>query len=176
MLEEKIFRSNINGDDTLNVNNKLDGEFVFRLYDTHGFPADITNIVAKESGFDVDMERFEELMEEQKAKSQEMEIGSETLSDDNNYDNPIDVPPPQVMNWQRNVESAANYGFVGYERTNLELVTSVDKIHWLVDSGDGDGTEIERHVWISLEACPFYPEGGGQVSDRGEIQILSGSS
>lgn len=175
LLEEKIFRSNINGDDTLNVNNKLDGEFVFRLYDTHGFPADITNIVAKESGFDVDMERFEELMEEQKGRNRKKwKSGSETLSDDNNYDNPIDVPPPQVMNWQRNVESAANYGFVGYERTNLELVTSVDKIHWLVDSGDGDGTEIERHVWISLEACPFYPEGGGQVSDRGEIQILSG--
>ena len=39
---------------------------MFRLYDTHGFPADITNIVAKERGWSVDMERFEQLMEEQK--------------------------------------------------------------------------------------------------------------
>eukprot|EP00943_MAST-04B_sp_MAST-4B-sp1_P009605 g9605.t1 len=156
---------------------KIDGEFVFRLYDTHGFPADITNIVAKENGLDVDMKRFDELMEEQRERNRtNWKLVSGDLNAKNKANSRFNIPPPVVVNWQRNKDSPVNYGFVGYDSTNLELVTSVDKIHWL-DCSDNEvnqNGDLEVQAWVALEACPFYPEGGGQVSDRGELRVLSG--
>ncbi len=131
----------------------LPGTTVFRLYDTYGFPVDLTADVAREHGLGVDMEGFEAAMEEQREQARR-------ASQFNAVENlPIDV------------EQGTK--FIGYDHLSAEgRVLAIhresgDPVDEL-DSGD-DGVLI-------LDCSPFYAESGGQVGDRGVLEGRDGEA
>ncbi|WP_333696397.1 alanine--tRNA ligase [Flavobacterium sp.] len=120
---------------------EVSGEKVFELYDTFGFPKDLTALILKEKGYSFNETEFETELQKQKARSR---AASEVTTDDWNV--LIDG----------NVET-----FVGYDQTeNNVKITRIRK----VDSKK-DGVLFQ----IVLDATPFYPEGGGQVGDKGSL-------
>jgi len=116
---------------------ELTGEDVFRLYDTYGFPLELTKELAAERGLEVNEEEFTRLMEEQRERSRQGAA----------FDVDIKLSP-----------TAPRSEFVGYEKT--DVLTAI-----VAYADLGDGT-----FQAKLEASPFYPEGGGQVSDPGYIE------
>ena len=119
----------------------VSGGMAFELYDTFGFPLDLTQLIAKEHGWTVDVNRFEEFLQEQKNRSRAAsEVSTEDWS--------VLIPG--------NVET-----FVGYDQTENDVkITRIRK----VDSKK-DGILYQ----IVLDNTPFYPEGGGQVGDKGTL-------
>lgn len=123
---------------------KISGEVAFRLHDTYGFPIELTQEIALERGVEVDRQGFDQEMERARALSRSAGLKG---ADDAGLK-------------ERVIEIAERYGrsnFVGYERLEesgrlLALVT------------DDDGAMV-----AFFDQTPFYPEGGGQVGDRGEL-------
>lgn len=120
-------------------NNTLDGEQAFELFDTYGFPFDLTQLIAREKGWSVDEEGFKVALGQQKARSRK--------------DAARQVGDWMVLRDETDVE------FVGYDQ--LETRSSyVTKYRSVVIKG-------ETQFHIVLNRTPFYPEGGGQVGDTG---------
>lgn len=120
---------------------EVSGAKVFELYDTFGFPKDLTALILKEKGFSYKEEEFEVELQKQKTRSR---AASEVSTEDWN----VLIPG--------NVET-----FVGYDKTENEVkITRIRK----VDSKK-DGILYQ----IVLDNTPFYPEGGGQVGDKGTL-------
>ncbi|HEY1238621.1 MAG TPA: alanine--tRNA ligase [Solirubrobacterales bacterium] len=128
----------------------VDAEDAFRLHDTYGFPYDLTKELLAEQGLSVDDEGFEELMEEQRSRAR-MGIATAHGSEDHHG---------AVLSF---ASAAPPSRFVGYEKLRAE--TSL-----LAAEGEGG------RVLVKLEESPFYPEGGGQVADSGEIRWDGGSA
>lgn len=131
----------------------ISGEVIFRLYDTYGFPVDLTEEVAREEGFSLDMEGFHREMEEQRRRGKESWRGGE-------------VTP----HYQRMAEEGITTTFVGYEKLQEK-----GKVLALIRDGErvkeaGEGEEVE----LITEITPFYAEAGGQVADRGVIRTPGG--
>ena len=118
---------------------ELDGKQVFELYDTFGFPPDLTALICRESGFGMDEPGFENEMQAQKERSRK---ASETETGD----------------WVQ--LQAGESSFIGYD--SLETETRILKFRKQV-------TGKESHLQIVLEECPFYGESGGQAGDRGML-------
>ena len=119
------------------------GDDAFRLHDTYGYPLDLTLEAAQDAGLSVDAEGFERLMEDQRERSR-AGVGGEDGGD-------VAERAAAVA------REAAQSDFVGWGHTEIDTrVTAMEEL--------GDGT-----VLLKLERSPFYPEGGGQVSDSGEI-------
>ena len=120
---------------------EVSGEKAFELYDTFGFPIDLTALILRERGFSLDEVGFETELQKQKARSRAAsEVSTEDWS--------VLIPG--------NVET-----FVGYDQTeNDSKITRIRK----VDSKK-DGILYQ----IVLDNTPFYPEGGGQVGDKGTL-------
>ena len=120
---------------------EVSGTKVFELYDTFGFPKDLTALILKEKGFSYNEEEFEVELQKQKTRSRAAsEVSTEDWS--------VLIPG--------NVET-----FVGYDKTENEVkITRIRK----VDSKK-DGILYQ----IVLDNTPFYPEGGGQVGDKGTL-------
>jgi len=120
---------------------QVSGAKVFELYDTFGFPKDLTALILKEKGFSYNEEEFEVELQKQKTRSRAAsEVSTEDWS--------VLIPG--------NVET-----FVGYDKTENEVkITRIRK----VDSKK-DGILYQ----IVLDNTPFYPEGGGQVGDKGTL-------
>ncbi|HBD27130.1 alanine--tRNA ligase [Flavobacterium sp.] len=120
---------------------EVSGAKAFELYDTFGFPIDLTALILREKGYDLDEAGFNVAMQEQKARSR---AASEVSTEDWN------------VLISGNVET-----FVGYDKTENEVkITRIRK----VDSKK-DGVLYQ----IVLDNTPFYPEGGGQVGDKGTL-------
>jgi len=120
---------------------QVDGAKAFELYDTFGFPIDLTALILRERGFELDEAGFEKAMQEQKNRSR---AASEVSTDD----------------WKILVEGNTE-SFVGYDQTENEVkITRIRKI-----DSKKDGVLYQ----IVLDATPFYPEGGGQVGDKGSL-------
>ncbi len=120
---------------------KIDGAIAFELYDTYGFPFDLTTLVAAERGIEVDEQGFQEALQIQRERSQKAAI---TTHDD----------------WQILLDKPST--FVGYDQ--LEVPTSITQYR----TESKNQTPIYH---IVLEQTPFYPEGGGQVGDTGHLII-----
>ncbi|MCW4469526.1 alanine--tRNA ligase [Flavobacterium sp. MFBS3-15] len=121
---------------------EVEGAKVFKLYDTFGFPEDLTALILKEKGYTYDKASFDAELKKQKDRSRE---ANEVAKGD------------WVILTEGNTES-----FVGYDQTENEVkITRYRK----VDSAK-DGIQYQ----IVLNATPFYPEGGGQVGDRGVLE------
>ena len=128
----------------------ISGEDAFRLYDTYGFPIDLTELMARERGYTVDIAGFEAALETQRRRSQDerksrkLGVEADVLGD--------------LGQWERPQEAAAtDVVFVGYD--SVEIETQVAALKRL-DGG---------RVAVLLRETPFYAESGGQISDRGEI-------
>jgi len=120
---------------------EVSGEKVFELYDTFGFPKDLTALILKEKGYSFNETEFETELQKQKARSR---AASEVTTDD----------------WKVLIDGNVET-FVGYDQTeNNVKITRIRK----VDSKK-DGVLYQ----IVLDATPFYPEGGGQVGDKGTL-------
>ena len=124
----------------------LSGEDVFKLYDTYGFPIDLTREIAEEAGLAIDEARFAELMQEQKVRAREARANISGWANASR-DMLKDIP-------------ATN--FVGYDSFEAEakvLAILTDDMS-VNEVSEGDCTVI-------LDATPFYGEGGGQIGDTG---------
>lgn len=128
------------------------GEVAFKLYDTYGFPLDLTQDMLRENGIEVDMEAFERCMNEQKSRSKASWKGSGDALKEGDF--------KALLN-----EFGENE-FVGYESTQ-ELCT----IQALLDSElrRVESLQPSEQGWVMLDKTPFYPESGGPVGDRGEL-------
>ena len=155
--EERFFKTIEDGIKLFNqelerTDKSFNGEVAFKLYDTYGFPLDLTQDMLREKGIELDLERFNAKMEEQKAKSK--------------------------ANWKGTGEAAAtgdfkelkeHFGlneFVGYEKTECQatVLALLDENFKRVDELDGKG-------WVLLSSTPFYAESGGQVGDTGVLDF-----
>lgn len=125
--------------------NQIPGDVVFRLYDTFGFPVDLTNDIARERGLELDIEGYEAAMQAQRKRSQES--GSFQVD----YNNVI------------NVEGETE--FLGY--AEVESMSSVRGI--FVEGEARDAIATGDSAVIVLDRTPFYGESGGQVGDTGYI-------
>ena len=127
------------------------GETVFKLYDTYGFPVEITKELASNAGLGIDAAGFEAAMEEQRERArQASKIGR-------------DLEPTEGA-----TEVAES--FVGYE--HWEVPTVIKSVG--SESGQVESASVDEEVDIELERTPFYPECGGQVADVGTIIGPSG--
>jgi alanyl-tRNA synthetase len=118
----------------------VDGQTAFELYDTYGFPYDLTSLIASENGFTVDEKGFTAAMKEQKDRSRAATA--------------LDTGDWQVLN------EGASTVFVGYELS--EVVTHVTKFRKIKAKG-------KEQYQIVLAQTPFYAESGGQVGDTGTL-------
>jgi alanyl-tRNA synthetase len=142
------------------IRGTISGEDAFRLYDTFGFPIDLTELMARERGYIVDIAGFEQALETQRERSREDRkvkgiggaalepslSGTGTGSSDafRDWQLPPGEPHPAAT-------------FVGYD--TVEIETQVTAIRHLPDG----------RIAVLLRETPFYAESGGQISDRGEI-------
>ncbi|HBE7564033.1 TPA: alanine--tRNA ligase [Escherichia coli] len=124
----------------------LDGETAFRLYDTYGFPVDLTADVCRERNIKVDEAGFEAAMEEQRRRAREASgFGAD-------------------YNAMIRVDSASE--FKGYD--HLELNGKVTAL--FVDGKAVDAVNAGQEAVVVLDQTPFYAESGGQVGDKGELK------
>ncbi len=136
-----------------NTDNVFSGEVAFKLYDTFGFPLDLTEDMLREKGLKLDTERFVELMQEQKerAKAAWKGSGDEAVHGD----------------FKELLEEFATNEFVGYELTHHH-----SKVLALLDENYKRVYELPKDAegWVMLDITPFYAESGGQVGDIGELK------
>ncbi|MEM8557225.1 MAG: alanine--tRNA ligase [Bacteroidota bacterium] len=137
---------------------KFHGEIAFLLSDTYGFPVDLTALMAREEGLTVDMERFEALLEEQRARGR-----ADRTS----------IDQSQVDTWVPTAEAQTHDGtpieFVGYDALTLEDARILKTRSVRPSSGE-DENAAPRHE-VVLNKTPFYAESGGQVGDTGTLTV-----
>ena len=121
---------------------EISGVKVFELYDTYGFPKDLTTLILREKGFHFNEKEFEEEMKKQKKRSKsaaEISTGDWIVLEENKEDE-----------------------FIGYDE--LESVVKITKYRKITSKKEGDMYQLV------FDKTPFYPEGGGQVGDRGYLE------
>jgi len=129
---------------------EIPGEMAFKLYDTYGFPLDLTKDIAEEKGFTVDVKTFEELMSKQREKAKAAR--KETYR--------IDALVALFSQLEPTV-------FRGYEtlecKAKVKFIVDDDKPREFMD-------ETDRDIILVIDQTPFYPESGGQIGDTGIIK------
>ena len=165
LLEETRFKTTLDRglkllDDELSIMNKgypLSGEVAFKLYDTFGFPLDLTQDALREKGVEVDLKGFDSAMTEQKAKARAAWSGSGEVADESIW---FDIADEQGVT-----------DFLGYDTESSEgLIAALIQDGVLVDTvSNGDS------VMVVLNQTPFYAESGGQIADSGFLQVESGT-
>ena len=131
----------------------FNGEIAFKLYDTYGFPLDLTQDMLRELDLSIDLQGFEKCMQEQKERSKAHWKGSGDSVKEGDFNALL-----------------SEYGeneFVGYECINTE-----SKILALLDSSFKrvESFQAGQEGWVMLEDTPFYPESGGPVGDKGILK------
>lgn len=119
--------------------NEIPGEKVFQLYDTYGFPVDLTRLIAKENGFSLDETGFEISMQEQKDRARAARKSGVSFADESAW---------------TQIESTQGTEFLGYDLAESEIQISRFKVD-------------EDLVYFVAAQTPFYAESGGQVGERG---------
>ncbi len=165
LLEETRFKTTLDRGlrlldaelDGMQEGQALDGETAFKLYDTFGFPLDLTQDALREKGVEVDTDAFDAAMDAQKAKARAAWTGSGETADESVWFDIEDKSGPTE--------------FLGYDTEAAEgQIIAVILKGRAVDSVD-NGDEVQ----LVLNQTPFYAESGGQVSDKGFIKTASGS-
>lgn len=139
---------------------EVPGEVVFKLYDTYGFPADLTRLMAEEQGFTVDEKKFDAEMDAAREKAKASWKGKGLASDEAHL----------IQLSQKSFEKNKGTRFTGYETT-----AGQGRILALSD-GSKEVTTLKQGQTgiLILDQTPFYPEGGGQVGDQGSIKSTKG--
>jgi len=130
----------------------LDGETVFRLYDTYGFPADLTADVARERGYSIDSAGFEAAMEAQRERAR----AASRFGVDLRAGTQLDIQT-----------SFCGYNALEGEAKVVALLRGGERVEELRAGEMGE---------VILESTPFYAESGGQVGDAGELRSVSGAA
>jgi alanyl-tRNA synthetase len=136
----------------------VSAEDAFKLHDTYGFPYEMTKELLAEEGLSVDDQGFEELMERAREVSRRGSSRTRATADAGGG-GAVHVEHDDLLRFAR--ESGFRTRFVGYETTEAETVLRVAE---------------QANGWLlaKLEESPFYPEGGGQISDSGVVETPSG--
>ncbi|WP_224243945.1 alanine--tRNA ligase [Hyalangium gracile] len=145
MIDEEISKLKESGGKVLS------GEVTFFLHDTHGFPWDLTQIIARERGFDVDVEKYKEIM-----------TGRESGGD-----KPIGPGAAVGAVYLKLIEKLGATEFLGYEGEGHEGEGSVRAI--IKDGQEVPQASAGEKVELVLDRTPFYGESGGQIGDTGRI-------
>ena len=128
----------------------IPGEEVFKLYDTHGFPVELTQEIAAEQGFTIDTAGFEQSMQQQQERSRSTNAFV------------------QVQDDRALTELLKRLGpteFIGYQG-----ITGSSKVVGLVVAGEEvESISAPQQALVLLDITPFYAESGGQIGDRGEL-------
>ncbi|TCL09397.1 alanyl-tRNA synthetase [Shimia isoporae] len=140
--------------DSLDEGAPLPGASAFKLYDTYGFPLDLTQDALREKGREVDTDGFDAAMAEQKAKARAAHVGSGDAA--------------EAALWFDIAEDTGSTEFLGYDTETAEgQVLALIQEGALVDS-----LEQGAEGWVVVNQTPFYAESGGQVADHGIISRL----
>ncbi|HEY0809297.1 MAG TPA: alanine--tRNA ligase, partial [Longimicrobiales bacterium] len=123
----------------------ISGADTFKLYDTFGFPIDLTELIARERGYAVDLEGFEQALEEQRTRSRQDRKAAG-----------LEAADALAHGWE-DVDPAAEQEFVGYQTTKVQT----EVIAYRRENG---------RLAVQLRSNPFYVESGGQVSDPGIVE------
>lgn len=134
-------------------NKVVSGDFAFKLYDTYGFPIELTKEIAEEEGFAVDMDGFNQNMEKQREKArismeEKLETNLVVLSDEE----------------LRALRELPKTEFIGYEELESE-----SRIIFLLDGKHNKEIQAPDEIVFIMDKTPFYPESGGQVADTGKV-------
>ena len=130
----------------------IPGDVIFKLYDTYGFPVDLTNDIARERGLSLDVEGYEMAMASQRQRSQD-HAGFK-------------------VDYSQSLKLEGETEFLGYEADQAEA--SVLAI--LVDGADQECLEVDQSGVVILDRTPFYGESGGQVGDCGRLMAVDGAA
>ncbi len=122
-------------------NKIIEGQFAFELFDTYGFPIDLTQLMAKEKDLDVDMDGFMKCMEEQKNRSRQAAV--------------VEKDDWVIVN-----DSTNESEFVGYNQ--YEITTEILRYRKIK-------AKDQEHFQVVLKETPFYAESGGQLGDKGQL-------
>ena len=125
-------------------NKIIDGQDAFKLYDTYGFPVDLTSLIAAESGFKVNVKGFDENMQKQKERSSSKS-------------------KIKYSDWNI-IDENAESNFIGYDKLKSEMN--------LIRFREVE-TENEMNLHLVFDNTPFYAESGGQIGDTGSIESSS---
>ena len=159
-LEEERFFDTIEagiklfGAELENTKDVFSGEVAFKLYDTYGFPLDLTQDMLREKGIELDIEAFEAKMKAQREQSKANWKGSGDAVASGDF---------KTLKERFGVNE-----FVGYETTK-----ATTKVLALLDDKFKETTKLDGKGWVMLEQTPFYAESGGQVGDKGELVVGS---
>ena len=123
------------------------GDVAFKLYDTYGFPADLTQDVVRDRGYVVDQEGFDKCMAEQKARAK----SASTFG----------------IDYNKELKITENTEFLGYNSLSADAKIT----HIFKDGVEVDSIATDEQAVIVLDKTPFYGEMGGQVGDKGVITI-----
>ncbi len=159
-VEEETFHSTLaHGEKLLmdelskSTDKKLSGSIMFKLYDTYGFPKELTMEIAAEKGYTVDSEQFEVEMKQQKERARNARADEQSMASQSE----------ELMNF------AIKSEFVGYEQIQCNsIIIALFK----------DGKQVETlsdHGVVILDNTCFYAESGGQIADTGILSSESGS-
>ena len=156
--EERFFKTISAGitlfnDELVNTKDIFSGEVAFKLYDTYGFPLDLTEDMLKDKGLKVDLDKFEELMTNQKTMAKAAWKGSGDSSNEGDF--------------KALLEKYGLNEFVGYTNTTFN-----SKILALLDENFKEVQSLENQIgWVLLDKTPFYATSGGQNGDIGAIEF-----
>ncbi len=155
--EEKFLSTIVSGlelfeKELLNTQDIFSGEVAFKLYDTFGFPLDLTADMLRELGKNVDIAKFEELMDKQKKRSQASWKGSGDKAKDGDF--------------KELLEKFSKNEFTGYDSIYSQslILSLLDENFKTVDK-----LNAGEKGWIFLDKTPFYAQSGGQCGDKGVI-------
>ena len=134
----------------------LDGEKAFKLYDTYGFPLELTEEILKENGMTADTDGFAENMRRQKEQGRSRRKNTEC----------------EAWKENRNLVDLEETEFNGYS-----LTEGIGRVIAIIDeNGTIEEAAAGQNVRIFLDKTPFYPEGGGQVCDNGILSTSTGKA
>ena len=155
MEEERFFDTieagiKLFNEELKNTKDVFNGEVAFKLYDTYGFPLDLTEDMLREKNIKLDIDAFDAKMEAQKAQSKANWKGTGDATTTGDF---------KALKEQFDINA-----FVGYEST-----TAKAKVLALLDDNFKQVESIEGKGWVLLDKTPFYAESGGQTGDRGTL-------
>ena len=132
--------------------NEFSPEIAFKLYDTYGFPIDVTRNILTEKKINLDVKKYEEIVLQNKSKQKNTWVGSQGKSEDKVF---LDL-----------IKKSKETTFLGYEKTESE-----SKLLYILHKSKivSHVEKEEKDIILIFDKTPFYAEGGGQVGDTGNL-------